>query len=273
MMTMATPRGHGGPVRPQVLGRLRHLGGDDLLGGVAGERAPAGEQLVPDDAHGVQVRPVIGLPVRHGLLRRHVARRAQREPGRRDELRARRLVQRLGHAEVHQQRVPAREHDVVWLDVAVDHPLAVGVGQRVEHVAQDPDGVLQGQLALAREPVPERLALDVRHDVEDGAVGLATVVQRQDRGMLELRRHLDLAQEPLGAERGREIGAQHLDGDLPVVLQVLREIDRPHPAASQLPLEAVPVAEGFGEARGNAVHGFRVEGARIWSGAPEASPA
>ena len=82
----------------------------------------------------------------------------------------------------------------------MDDPFPVGVGERVEHVAQDPYGILQWQLALAREPVPQRLALHVRHDVEDVLAGLAAVVQRQDRGVLQLRRHLDLAQEPIGAE-------------------------------------------------------------------------
>ena len=32
--------------------------------------------------------------------------------------------------------------------------------------------------------------------------------------MLQARRDLDLAQEPLGAERARQLGAQHLDRDL-----------------------------------------------------------
>jgi len=53
---------------------------------------------------------------------------------------------------------------------------------------------------LAGKPSPARLALDVRHDVVDVALRLATVVQGENRGVLELGRDLDLAQEPLGAE-------------------------------------------------------------------------
>jgi hypothetical protein len=88
-------------------------------------------------------------------------------------------------------------------------------------------------------------------------VSPAAVVQRQDRGVLQLRRQLDLAQESIGAEGGREVGAQHLDRHLPVVLEVLREIHRPHAAASQLPLQAVAVAKGFGEPGRDVAHDYR----------------
>ena len=74
--------------------------------------------------------------------------------------------------------------------------------------------------------------------------------------MLQLRRQLDLAEESIGTERGREVGPQHLDRDLPMVLEVLREIHRPHAAASQLPLQAVAVAKGFGELGRDVAHDY-----------------
>ena len=49
---------------------------------------------------------------------------------------------------------------------------------------------------------------------------------------------LDLAQEPLGAERGGELRAQHLDRDVAVVLEVVREVDGGHAAAPELALDA-----------------------------------
>ena len=61
--------------------------------------------------------------------------------------------------------------------------------------------------------------------------------------MLEPGGDLDLAMEPLGAQRGGEFLAQHLQRDLAVVLQVLGEIDRGHPARTQLPLDRVAVSE------------------------------
>ena len=75
------------------------------------------------------------------------------------------------------------------------------------------------------------LALDEGHDVEQEAVGLARVEQRQDVGMLEIGGDLDLGQEALGADDGGELGAEHLDRDVAVVAQVVGEVDRRHAAA------------------------------------------
>ena len=61
--------------------------------------------------------------------------------------------------------------------------------------------------------------------------------------MLELRRKLDLAEEALGAERGGELGAEHLEGDQALVPQVAREIDRGHTALPELALDHVAVTE------------------------------
>ena len=47
---------------------------------------------------------------------------------------------------------------------------------------------------------------------------------------------------------GGELRAQHLDGDLAAVLEVLGEIDRRHAALAELPLDAVAVGQGYLEA-------------------------
>ena len=62
--------------------------------------------------------------------------------------------------------------------------------------------------------------------------------------MLQIRRGLDLGEEPLGADHRGELRPQHLDRDLAVVLEVLRQIHRRHAARAQLPLDAVAVGEG-----------------------------
>ena len=72
--------------------------------------------------------------------------------------------------------------------------------------------------------------------------------------MLELCRDPDLAQESLGADRGRELRPQHLDGDRPVVLEILGQKDGGHPALAELALEAVAVGESRCEARGRCRH-------------------
>ena len=66
--------------------------------------------------------------------------------------------------------------------------------------------------------------------------------------MLEPGGDLDLAGEPLGAERGGELGAEDLHRDLAVVLQVLGEVDGGHAALAELALDAVAVGEGGLEA-------------------------
>ena len=56
-------------------------------------------------------------------------------------------------------------------------------------------------------------------------------------GWLQPRGELDLAQEPLGAQRRGELGAEHLERDLAVVLEVVREVDGRHAAAAELALD------------------------------------
>src|SRR4029078_8628630 len=75
----------------------------------------------------------------------------------------------------------------------------------------------------------------------------ATVEERQQIGMLQLRRDLDLAQEPLGAEHYAELRLQHLQRDFAVVLQVMREIDGRHAALAEHAFDAVPIGQGAGE--------------------------
>ena len=48
---------------------------------------------------------------------------------------------------------------------------------------------------------------------------------------------------PLGAQAHREFRPQHLDGHLPVQLEILGEIDDCHPAAAELALDSVAVGE------------------------------
>src|SRR5437588_3693325 len=74
-------------------------------------------------------------------------------------------------------------------------------------------------------------------------------MHREDVGMIERGRDLDLAQEALGAERYAEIGSQHLHGDLAVVFQVFGEMDGGHPPLAQRALQAVAVGQRLGEAR------------------------
>ena len=140
------------------------------------------------------------------------------------------------------------EQDVLRLDVAVDHPVAVGVVERVGHGHGDLDRLVDAELGLAVELGAKRLAVDERHDIVEEAVGGAGIEERQDVGVLQGGGGLDLPHEPLGADHGGELRLQHLERHLAVVLEVLRQVHRGHAALAEFPLDAVAVGEGGGEA-------------------------
>ena len=73
-------------------------------------------------------------------------------------------------------------------------------------------------------------------------------------GVRELGSDVDLTQEPLGPHDRRELGFQDLQGDLPIVLQIVGEINRSHSALTESGLDVL----GYRLARGQAVH--------IWPG-------
>ena len=50
---------------------------------------------------------------------------------------------------------------------------------------------------------------------------------------------VDLAQEPLAAERLGEVRVEDLDGDVAVVLEVAGEVDGRHAAGAELALDAI----------------------------------
>ena len=56
-------------------------------------------------------------------------------------------------------------------------------------------------------------------------------------------------EEPLGADHGGELGAQHLERDLAIVPEVVRQVDRGHPALAQLALDPVAVGQRRGQPR------------------------
>ena len=87
--------------------------------------------------------------------------------------------------------------------------------------------------------------------------------------MLQIGGGLDLGQEPLGAEHRGQLAAQHLERDLAVVPQVVREIDRGHAALAELALDAVAVGQRRGQALVRVTHRGRDRGninrrARLW---------
>ena len=133
----------------------------------------------------------------------------------------------------------------------MNHPAVVRIGERVRDARDDSHGRGDAELFFALQASPECLTPDERHDVIQKAPtraiarvpGFATVEERQQIGMLQLRRDLDLAQEPLGAEYRAELRVEDFERDVPVVLRVAGEIDRGHSSASNFTLEDVRGAQ------------------------------
>jgi hypothetical protein len=142
--------------------------------------------------------------------------------------------------------------------------LVVRVLQRVRYVSGNLHRLVDAELLLAIELLPQRFPFYIRHDVKQepsiAAVcrcRAAAVVQRQNVRVLESRRGLDFLQEPVGAEHGPEFGPQHLQRNLAVVFQILGKIDGGHASFAESTLDAVTVGKGSGEALGDFSHALR----------------
>ena len=143
--------------------------------------------------------------------------------------------------------------DVARLDVAVDDVFVVRVVQRIEHLQQDLDLLLEVELAAA-EHRGEILALQVLHRDVDDAVDLAGFVHRDDVGMRKARAGLGLAVQALEVVRPIDVRPDGLDGDGALERRVDGLVDLAHPTDSEQRLDAKP-ADVLGRATRTCVHG------------------
>ena len=65
--------------------------------------------------------------------------------------------------------------------------------------------------------------------------------------MIQPRRDLDLALEPVAVHRRLQFRAQNLDRDPTTVLEIFGDEDRRHPAASNLGLDGILIAQCFAQ--------------------------
>ncbi len=137
----------------------------------------------------------------------------------------------------------ARQHDVTGLDVPVNDALAVRVAEAISHFPRQSPGFVDRKLTLAVDPIAQGFALHVWHHVIQKAVRFAGVVEREDVRVLEPSGRLDLAQETLGAQRGRQLRAQDFDRHLAAVFEVFGEIDHGHPATTELTIEGIAAGQ------------------------------
>ena len=211
-----------------------------------------GEHLVGHDADRVEIGARVDRRLPGGLLRRHVRRRADREAERREGAAGRVTPAAAALAALATPKSitsACRPVSMMFSGLMSrwTMPWRVRVGQRVEHVPENPHACPPASSCPSRASrSPQGLALDERHHVvEERAASrpvggdLARIDEGQNVGMLQVRGDADLAQEPLGAERGGELGLQDLERDRAIVLEVVREEDGRHAAAPELALERI----------------------------------
>ena len=231
-----------GPQAPHGGHRIGQPLGDHRLRRASRIGWLAGEDLIQHARETIHVATSIQRSLAHRLLGAHVLGRSHREPRLREPF-TRCGARRQGDSEVRHHGFAFVKQDVLRLDVPMDHILGVRVVEGRGDLPGDAEGLVDRELLLTFEPVAQRFTLDVGHDVEEKAVGLTGVVQRQDVRMIQPGGDLDLSQKPLGPEHRCQLGPEHLDGHGAVVLQVVGEIDRRHAAAAELVREGVAAGE------------------------------
>src|SRR5438094_306789 len=172
------------------------------------------------------------------LLGRHVMRRADDHPGRGEP---RGGLERLRDPEVREHHATVVvEHDVGGLHVAVHHTALVRVSQGAGRFPENALDLGDGQRLLLLEQILERGTRDVfHHEVVEPTLTL-DAIDGDDVGVVELGGGLGLLLEAahhlivLG-----DIGREHLDRDLPLEREIVRQEHGAHPALAQQPLDPV----------------------------------
>ena len=216
---------------------------DDGVEVLARPRLAPREHLVPHQAERVDVAPAVQVTT-VDLLRGHVGRRPQGHPGKRQvrigipgprdtEVREASCIGLLVHV------------DVLGLDVPVDDPATMGIGEGSAHVHKNVAGLRAGEWPLCANQVFQAPARDVLHDEREAVVlELLRPVEHDDVGVLQARDRPGL---PHQAGHGllvlHERRADNLDRHVPLELLVPSQIDDRSPATTQLPDDLVLITQ------------------------------
>ena len=179
---------------------LRHLGealDDEFLRRRFLERGATSEELVRDDAKGVDVGPVIEMTVAGGLLGAHVVGSPHDHAGSR-ELRLFR-IDGLGNPEIHQERSTLRafEEDVLRLEIAVHDAGSMRRHQRARQLTEDAMRFAKRHRWPILQSGRERFTFDLGHDEVGEIFRVTDRVDRHDVGVPQLGDRLGFALESL----------------------------------------------------------------------------
>ncbi len=154
-----------------------------------------------------------------------------------------------------------RQQDVLRLDVAVNDAALVGVGDRVGDLAQEAQCGDHRVAIAALETAPERLPLDVRHDVVQQPLPNPSPEDGEDVRVLQVRRHVHFALEPSRRLRTHHVRRQHLDHDRTAKRRgVGGQHQSAHPPGWELALDDIRVPQSVLKRCYDIVHGVRRRG-------------
>ncbi len=223
----------------------------------------AHQHLVQHARQAVQVGAGVDRAAAHQLLGAHVCERpdrltrgGQRLPGGRAG-----RTDRPRDAEIRDEGLVPGQEDVLRLDVAVDHAVAVRVTQCIGHLEGDVQRVFQWQRLFPREADAQRLARDVRHDVIAEPVrsvrhkeAFVCRENRHDMRVAELRGKLHFADEALAEGGVAQLGGHHLDRHRAGGVAFVGQIHAGHPPRPDLALHRVVGSQAFAQGRQDINH-------------------
>jgi len=125
----------------------------------------------------------------------------------------------------------------------MDYAVPVGVVESTGDFMREPHRIIYRELPLALEPGAQRLAVYVRHHIEELSFHLPRIEQREDVRVLQGCRDVNLGEKTICAEDRRELWVNNFDGDLAAMPHILRQIHGGHSAPTELALDTVAVAE------------------------------
>jgi len=218
------------------LADVRRLHLDDLFEqgqrAVRLERHGSRHHLEEGDAERVDVGAVIGTLV-EALLRRQVAGGAHEHAGGGEPGGGRAHEGQTEVGDLDQAAVS--DHEVGWFDVAVDHPLGVGVLEACRRLQDESGGVCRLEPPPGLDHPLDAGALDVLHDEVVVAVLLGDGVDLDDVRVGQGGGAPRLAHETLDVlVVGLEVLAENLDGDEAVERLFVGLVDHAHAAAAEL---------------------------------------
>ncbi len=146
-------------------------------------------------------------------------------------------------AEVGQYCVPLGEKDILRLDVAMDDAAGMRIGECARELAQDLQAVCNGEGALKRQAVVQRLPFHEGRD-EVMNVGVGTRGEhREDVRVLQVGCDEDFALESRLTHAAHQLGRQDLDHHAPTKGALGGQEDVRHPATTELTLDLVSVSD------------------------------